>query len=111
MRFVLAVLLFGFSSVAYGQSFCPACDVAPITVTMAAPVQTVAVPSFDVDCAIRIGQEFLECTEDATTRRQRFRCAFRAIINNADCLLETSSTRRAVFRVKQRMQARRLAFR
>ena len=80
-------------------------------------VQTAYVPvmveTFDVDCGLAIAQDFLACSANATTRRERFRCAFTAALNNIDCIVggfsptsSVGSGRRVLF---PRMAARRTA--
>ena len=68
---------------------------------------------FDIECAAKMGREFLECTQGATNRRQRFRCALQVVINNADCIFSQASAtpaRRVWFpRIQARREARALA--
>ena len=71
------------------------------------------VPAFSVDCALSIAQDYMACSATATTRRERFRCAFGAALSNIDCIVggfTTSSSQRRVFfpRVKARRYARQL---
>ena len=48
--------------------------------------------TFDVECGVAIAQDFMECTETATTRRDRRRCAFKAALQNIDCILAGFAT-------------------
>ena len=71
------------------------------------------VPAFSVDCALKIAEDYMACSATATTRRERFRCAFGAALKNIDCIVggfTTSSSQRRVFfpRVKARRYARQL---
>jgi len=85
----------------------------PVVVERTQVVEYAPVEVFDVQCALKIAEDYMACSATATTRRERFRCAFGAALSNIDCIVggfTTSSSQRRVFfpRVKARRYARQL---
>ena len=129
MKLVLSVLMLAFlPAISQAQTFRCASNLVRPSIFVEETVQHIEyqpvivertqvveyAPVFDVDCALKIAEDYMACSATATTRRERFRCAFGAALSNIDCIVggftTSSSQRSRVFfpRVKARRYARQL---